>query len=457
MELIELIKKTPRSDSIAFNAIDLKKVIHDGNTIWSKGFDILYNLNNGVISGNKTFYTENDADYTLPAPTKTGYEFLGWTGSNGSTPQQKVSIPKGSTGNKTYTAEFARNIDVNIIAKNTSYELTALAPKIRAALDKQGVKYNDKSLHINSQVIENKFDINDTTPEKIYYEWNQFPDPNNYTLQGDAIINAIYAWNDYPALTRGSSKFNQLFIEDHSWEASDFEMSADYAWHGCGWSSGFIFHWDRKTDQAYKLDLGVKNNVVLKKVSGVTSYIGSQTHFDTIGTVLVQTTATIPIVGKGTNFTITMKGNNIQVKAGSKVIINYTDSSPIKTGGIGLWAGCTVAYRNVILNYFQVKEQPISEAAAEMTWRANAKHICVVVDKDTDTTFLNDTKTYNDFVNNKVYMDVWGSSTNQSAYENYYGKLGKDSNGVPYGKFYSQTNSVDNAAAQLAKYIEEII
>ena len=34
------------------------------------------------------------------------YTFLGWTGSNGDVPQTEVTIPQGSTGNKTYKANW---------------------------------------------------------------------------------------------------------------------------------------------------------------------------------------------------------------------------------------------------------------------------------------------------------------------------------------------------------------
>ena len=74
---------------------------------WTKGtYTISYNLGGGSMSGQKTSYTMTDAAYTLPTPTRTGYTFAGWTGSNGTTPQTSVMIPSGSTGNKTYTANW---------------------------------------------------------------------------------------------------------------------------------------------------------------------------------------------------------------------------------------------------------------------------------------------------------------------------------------------------------------
>ena len=72
-------------------------------------YTITYNLDGGSISGQKTSYNIETADFTLPTPTRTGYTFTGWTGSNGTTAQTSVKVTKGSTGNKTYTANWKIN------------------------------------------------------------------------------------------------------------------------------------------------------------------------------------------------------------------------------------------------------------------------------------------------------------------------------------------------------------
>ena len=69
-------------------------------------YTIGYTLNGGTVSTNPTGYTIETNTITLNNPTKDGYTFKGWTGSNGNTPQTTVQIAKGSTGNKTYTANW---------------------------------------------------------------------------------------------------------------------------------------------------------------------------------------------------------------------------------------------------------------------------------------------------------------------------------------------------------------
>jgi len=73
-------------------------------------YSISYTLNTGTVTpANPTSYTIETPTFTLNNPTKTGYTFNGWTGSNGTTPQTTVTIAKGSTGNKNYTANFQPN------------------------------------------------------------------------------------------------------------------------------------------------------------------------------------------------------------------------------------------------------------------------------------------------------------------------------------------------------------
>lgn len=61
---------------------------------------------NGGSGQEKVVYTITDEEFELPTPTRNGYEFVGWTGERITTPQTSVKIPKGSTGNKAYTANW---------------------------------------------------------------------------------------------------------------------------------------------------------------------------------------------------------------------------------------------------------------------------------------------------------------------------------------------------------------
>ncbi len=72
-------------------------------------YTIEYNgLEDAQIVANRERYNEFTSTFTLNNPTKNGYRFIGWTGSNGTTPQTTVTVPKGSTEDKTFTANWSK-------------------------------------------------------------------------------------------------------------------------------------------------------------------------------------------------------------------------------------------------------------------------------------------------------------------------------------------------------------
>ncbi|MEG2235155.1 MAG: InlB B-repeat-containing protein, partial [Clostridia bacterium] len=54
-------------------------------------YTISYNLNGGNLATTNNYNIETNT-FGLGVPTKTGYTFTGWTGSNGTTPQININI-----------------------------------------------------------------------------------------------------------------------------------------------------------------------------------------------------------------------------------------------------------------------------------------------------------------------------------------------------------------------------
>ena len=73
-------------------------------------YTITYDLAGGTAEGNPDTYTIETRTFTLKNPTKSGYTFTGWsgTGLDGEN-NMTVTIPKGSTGNRSYTAHWRYN------------------------------------------------------------------------------------------------------------------------------------------------------------------------------------------------------------------------------------------------------------------------------------------------------------------------------------------------------------
>lgn len=82
----------------------LKGTVYNSNTE-GKFYQINYDLDGGTMNSSIMFYTTK-MSVTLPTPIKEGYTFLGWTGSNGSTPQKSVTIASGSGDTKSYKANW---------------------------------------------------------------------------------------------------------------------------------------------------------------------------------------------------------------------------------------------------------------------------------------------------------------------------------------------------------------
>ncbi len=104
------ISKTQYGDK---EVIDKNLSSKDGDqvdmyAVWNiRTYQITYELNGGSLSRlNPTVYNYENDSFTLVNPQKEGYDFAGWTGSNGITPQKDLVIPHNSTGNKSYTANW---------------------------------------------------------------------------------------------------------------------------------------------------------------------------------------------------------------------------------------------------------------------------------------------------------------------------------------------------------------
>lgn len=83
-----------------------------------KNYNITYDLAGGsVATDNPTTYNYKTDAFTLTNPTREGYEFAGWTGTGLDAASTSVTVAKGSTGDRTYTATWTP-INYNITYTN---------------------------------------------------------------------------------------------------------------------------------------------------------------------------------------------------------------------------------------------------------------------------------------------------------------------------------------------------
>lgn len=79
--------------------------------VWSeKDYDISYNYDGGTVAKqNPSIYSINDDTFTLTNPTKTGYTFIGWTGTGLDGLTMTVTVNAGSAGYREYKANWKAN------------------------------------------------------------------------------------------------------------------------------------------------------------------------------------------------------------------------------------------------------------------------------------------------------------------------------------------------------------
>ena len=101
--------KTPTEGSYTVSNLLADQTVVAGFTPIS--YTLTYNLAGGsVASANPASYTIESAAITLTNPTKTGFDFAGWTGTGLDAATKTVTIATGSTGNRSYTATWTKAV-----------------------------------------------------------------------------------------------------------------------------------------------------------------------------------------------------------------------------------------------------------------------------------------------------------------------------------------------------------
>ena len=203
-------------------------------------YNITYNLNNGEVNGNPTTYTIETESYTLINPTRIGYTFTGWTGSNGGNPQTRVTIDRGSTGDKNYTA----NWEANEVGYHVKHWLQKL----------EGIAQIETEEHYTLMLDEPKTGKTDSkvTPETKEYTGFTAPTRKEETIKGDGSleVNYYYTRNKYKVIANNQKGMAiVLGGRDYLYEEEIIlhgVIAQGYTWKG--WQKGDEFI---ETEQPY--------------------------------------------------------------------------------------------------------------------------------------------------------------------------------------------------------------
>ena len=175
-------------------------------------YKITYDLDGGKIDQtNPTTYTSTTKEFTLINPTKEGYSFVGWTGTDLEEATTTVTLTKGSKGNRSYKANWEEIKEV----------VESIEPEEKESLLFIDVP-NDSWYHDSVYYVANK-KIMFGTEEKIFS-----PD---MTLTRGMLVTLLYR------LHYDSDTYDELTFRDVSKEMYYYEP---LQWaHALGIASGY--------------------------------------------------------------------------------------------------------------------------------------------------------------------------------------------------------------------------
>jgi len=168
-------------------------------------YTISYELGIDLSLANPETYTVTTNGFTLINPSRAnnpGYEFIGWTGTGLDEPTMTVTIPRGSTGNREYTAVWKEAAELVITLKDT-LNLVLIDNPVR-----NGV-YGEKYMDLNLPIYGN------TVKDDVTYVFAGWMIDGGDTIQsGTTIIidedhDIIIIWqlkNYYPIYVNGSAQ-----------------------------------------------------------------------------------------------------------------------------------------------------------------------------------------------------------------------------------------------------------
>jgi uncharacterized repeat protein (TIGR02543 family) len=146
-------------------------------------YTISYDLNGGaVVVSNPTSYNIETPTFTLNNPVRLGYVFVGWTGSNGTTPQKAVSVYKGSTGNKSYKANWTA-ADVGYTINHYVMDINGNYPSTPTKTERLS-GFTDTSVTAKRLSLGNGFTYPDVQTVKV-------------KADGTTVVNYYYSRNQY--------------------------------------------------------------------------------------------------------------------------------------------------------------------------------------------------------------------------------------------------------------------
>ena len=169
-------------------------------------YEINYNLNGGSVSGNLFKYTALTPTFTLINPTRAGYTFTGWTGTDLTEKTMQVTVTKGSVGNLSYAANWQANVNKIIFNANggsgeeqyQSVKTDETVKLLKNVYSLSGFVFVGWALNNNDEAIypdESDYTMGSSSEIVLYAIWRSNSDGIIYAPDGDSGNSRIVGYN----------------------------------------------------------------------------------------------------------------------------------------------------------------------------------------------------------------------------------------------------------------------
>ena len=186
------------------------------HAVWNRvDYGITYDLDGGTAT-NPTAYTEATETFTLANPTRENCTFLGWTGSNGETPELEVTIAQGSEGDKTFVAHWIYTAAASAVSLIDAIGTVEHTAESKAKIDAARAAYDALSAEAKTDVPASKLETLRVAEAAYAAEEPstiRFMNKDASEQIGDDQQKAIY----YPAFPEGATQ----------WQTTEKNVSED--------------------------------------------------------------------------------------------------------------------------------------------------------------------------------------------------------------------------------------
>ena len=241
-----------------------KEHVTQHTTLYAKwtqnAYAITYNLNGGSeTTSNPLSYTVEDDDIVLAAPVKTGYNFTGWTFEGQDEPVMSVTIPHGSTGSKSYTAnwhiaQFTISFNtgdavpaIESITQDYNTEVTPPSVKLRKA----------KYIFYGWENFPSRMPAEDTVIEPIWIRVSTV-EAREATCTEDGMIACYYANRNYYREEEDGITYTVLSPEEYKTPATGHEwVNPEWTWDNNNYNGMLMARLKLECSKCHYVDMSI--------------------------------------------------------------------------------------------------------------------------------------------------------------------------------------------------------